>query len=63
MWYHDAEESLSRAGALQPCNIDIYDDIGLLLRSMPQSVVRNLPLKKKIFPLNLTLVFNFLADL
>ena len=51
MWYHDVEESLSRAGALQPCNIDICDDIGLLLRSMPQSVVRNLPLKKKIFPL------------
>ena len=47
VWYHDAEESLSHAGALQPCNIDICDDIGLLLRSMPQSVVRNLPLKKK----------------
>ena len=47
LWYHDAEESLSHAGVLQPCNIDICDNIGLLLHSMPQSVVHNLPLKKK----------------
>ena len=46
----DPRDTIDDVGACNNSAVDVCDDIGLLLRSMPQALICSLPAEKKIYP-------------